>query len=334
MVKRKNLEDIREESGKRITRNMSKCKVCLEEVGPVFVDESQITVLCKECKERFHGPCVGISSNFFYNLINSGKKGWTCYLCNQNRLQFLENICKSVSDIDKRSTVNSNMISGLRVSVDEALIAMNDRIEQVRQEVANVSRIQSESPVPSRSTLSGSDDLSSIQAIERKNNLIIQNVPFVAGEDALSLRALVVKTAACFGYQLNGNDILTVVRLRGKPATSTGSSENLSRPFSTSLLAKFTDVTIKDDFFSNYITAVVNQKFVLASNVGLGSNQRIFINHHMSHELTRVKIKATEMKKAGLVERINARYDCVRVCVNDKWHRVTSLDSLAGLSSL
>lgn len=48
---------------------MTTCRNCLEPISHEFISEEIITLLCSECKSRFHGDCVGITSKFFYNLI-------------------------------------------------------------------------------------------------------------------------------------------------------------------------------------------------------------------------------------------------------------------------
>lgn len=356
MVKRKNVDQDPEGSSasKRTTRStMDKCKVCLEQVVPDFIDEDKITLLCRECNDRYHGDCVGVSSKFFYNLIQNGRKGWACYSCHQNKLQFLDSIEKRVRDMEEVTESNSIKISSVQSSCERALVAMDEKIADLKQSLLEeIELVKSSgsggSQTPSideivntvvsrqSSSLSNSDDVTFLRALHRKNNLVIQNVPVINGENAQVLNDIVVKIAACFGYDLDRNNIVIVIRLRNRASSESGSStgSNPQRPFSNSLLVKLSDITVKDDFFNSYISAVILKKYITGTNVGLNSNQRIFINHHLSPELSKIKIKASELKKSGFITKINARYDCIKVFVNNSWHKVTNFQALEDLSSM
>lgn len=348
----RNPEDARDIPAKKPALvTMDKCRVCLEIVDTNFEDENKISVLCRECKTRFHGDCVGVSSNFFYNLIQNGRKGWICYTCKENKMQFLTNISDHVSQIEARIDCTNNKVDNIRATVDEALVAMNEKIDQVRNSIySELDQLRSVSnTVPSTSSIeeinshigqqpsiqSNASDLSYIKSLQRKNNLIFQNIPPSLNENVQTLKSTVVKVAACFGYVLDPNNVVIVIRLRGKSPSGSGPSiSTLQRPVSNSLLVKLSDVSIKDELFNCYIAAITQQKFVTCSNIGLNSTLRIYINHHLSPELTKLKIKATELKRSGRFSKLNAKYDCIRVQVNGIWHRVTTMDELDQLSSM
>lgn len=346
MVKRKNNElSPRQNTSKRPTRSdMSNCKVCLEPIDFTSNDEELFTLTCRECKARFHGNCVGISSNFFYNLIRNARKGWACFTCIQNKMQFVENISERVQTIENTINVNSNKISNVQASVDAALVAMNEKIDEVRKSLHSEIQELKEREISDALTLNSgvqrqsssqpsSEDLSFIRSLQRKNNLIIQNIPLFTGENAQTLKSIVVKIAACFGYVLEPPNILVVIRLRNKNPQTNRQNTN-ERPLSNSLLVKLSDVTVKDDFFNSYISNVIQKKFITGTAIGISSNQRVYINHHLSPELSQIKMRASEMKKAGIISKINARYDCVRVFVNDTWHRVTDVQGLSQLAPM
>lgn len=338
MGKRKNLESTPcETAAKKVTRNnMSAvtCKVCLEPIDLFFVDEDTFNVLCRECKDRFHGDCVGIGSKFFYNLIQKSKRGWACYNCVENKMQFMDNITDRVTTIERNVEKNAAVVSNLQASVDAAFGAMNERIDEVRQslslELVSLKSTSAPSLATQNSSQTCSEEISYVRALQRQNNLIIQNIPGLVGENPQLLKEKIVKIATCYGHILNINDIVIVVRLRGKPIVEGQSNvrEILDRPFSNSLLVKFTDVSVKDEFFRKYIIAVSQKKFVTGASVGFPAGERIFINHHLSPDLSMIKMKASEMKKAGMISKISARYDCVKVFANNTWHKITNIEML------
>lgn len=341
MVKRRIEAESNEEHPqiKKVTRatTMSVCKVCMEPVSHDFISEDVITLLCCECKLRFHGDCVGVASKFFYNLIQKNKRGWTCYTCHDNKMQFLTNIAESVKVIDKKSEKNAKQIDSLKSSVDQALVNMTAMIEETKAELLSKIEVASNCDIEqiiqrvgtsiSQKTSSNSDsvDLSYVQSLERKNNLVIQNISVLSHESVENLKNVVVQIANLLLLQLDPNSIITVIRLRGKLE-----SDN-TRPLTNSILVKFSDMSTKDELFYKYILAVSKQNFINGSLLGLGSTQRIYINHHLTPQLSRIKSKATELKKGGKISKINARYDAVRVFVNDSWIRITDIDQLNNL---
>lgn len=342
MVKRRNCDQTSDcIPKKRATRHtMSKCNVCSETADVANNDEENIIVLCRECNSLFHGDCVGIPSKFLLMLCSSGR-GWACYDCIQNKMQFVENVVEKVNSIERKVEVNSGKICNVQASVEAALFAMNEKIEKVKSDLSiELEQARSMRPASSSSNSSLtpiSDELAYVRSFQRRNNLIIQNIPPTVDESPQSLKDIVMKIATCFGCNMDPDSIVIVTRLRNRvssaSSSSSGSSNSLSRPASNSLLVKFTDVTVKDDLFKNYILSVTKKLFVMGKDIGLVTNPRIYINHHLSPDLTRIKLKASEMKKAGLLSKINARYDCIKVFVNESWHKVTDIDTLNRWSS-
>lgn len=325
--KRKPDQILEEQPTKKNTRAMSNiCNICLEQVATDFVDENVINILCSVCKNRFHGECVGISSRFFYNLIVKTKKGWDCYPCRENKFQVLLNAAESVKTLEKKVEKNSNKFDHLKSSVDQALSALNDQINEVRSQVVNNSNAASVSNISSKTT--NSFEGSFVQILERKNNLLMQNIPIIDNESVLALKNLVVRFALCLSFVLDPSSINTIIRLRGK-----SSSTEAGRPLTNTILMKFFDVSTKDEFFSKYIVSVSKKIFVSASLLGLEGTQRIYVNHHLTPDLAKIKNKATEMKKSGLITKVSARYDSVRVLVNGQWVKITNLNQLDELSS-
>lgn len=253
-------------------------------------------------------------------------------MCHDNKLQFLSNIAESVKEIDRKADKNAKQIDSLKFSVDQALVNMTTMIEDTRAELLskiNVASncdleqiIQRVSESQKSSTSADSVDLSYVQSLERKNNLMIQNVPVLNNESVDSLKDIVVKIANLFLLDLDRNSILTVIRLRGKIE-----SDN-TRPLTNSILVKFSDMSTKDELFYKYITAVTSKVFISGSHLGLENTNRIYINHHLTPQLSRMKSKATELKKAGKISKINARFDSIRIFVNDSWVKVTDIEQL------
>lgn len=346
MAKRK-IDDPKTAVPRKITRlNMSSisCKVCRENIDLTISEDISWVLSCRECSDRYHGPCVGVSSNLFFNLIHSSDTGWACYNCIQNKMNFIDNIEERVTSIESTVDRNSATISNIQASVNAAIQIMSDKITTVqlnlRQEMEEIRSNAAASGTNSISSLPTSNaspvDFNYINSLQRRNNLFIQNIPVVVGETPQSLKVVVIKLAAAYGYDLLPEFISIVIRLRGKSSTSDQLNvrQILERPFVNALLVKLTDSSVKDDFFKKYIAAVTQKQFVTGTNIGIQSNRRIYINHHLTPELSAIKVKASELKANGVISKIHARYDCVKVLVRDTWIKVTNIEALSQIEEM
>lgn len=332
---------------KRVTRNnMQSCKVCAKPVNLEYVGEESVTVMCKMCNDRYHAACVGLTSDFVFKIIQSTRKGWLCYSCHQENFKFMTKLDERLSAVEKQVDLNSHQIKQVNTNADLAFNAINGKIvdsetklrneiRELREKIVSpidfnvdnfikqtkdeiMQSMQSMNQDPTKA--SAEADLKYVRNLQRKNNLVIGNVPIQNDESQESLKQVIIKIANALEVNLEPQHIVIIIRLNKKGDKS-----------SSPILVKFIDAVIKHDVFDAYINRVISKNPISFNSIGVNSTQRIFINHHISPELAEIKRKALEFKKNDLVEKVNARYNNIRVFINNKWHNV---DSMAALEAI
>lgn len=333
-----------EENGPKriITRQMMACKVCKEPVSYEFEGEDIVKVQCKTCGDRYHGSCAGITSTFFYNMITSSRRGWICYNCTQDRLNYVQKIDEKLdvlsktleAQIKQTSTLSATMEAGF-TSVAEKfedvdkrfnieIEIMKERLSEYERKLASIN-IQSTNEI-SINNLPSNNDITYMRDLQRKNNLIIQNIPSLPSENQQDLKEIVKKVANACGSDITHTDIASVIRLRKKPT-----DQSQQTRANSTLLVKFIDVTIKDDIFGGYIRTLTNKRPLTSSSIGTGGNTRVYINQHLSPELVRIKMKAVKLKETKAIAKVAASYNVVKVLYKEKWHKLHTMQQLEGL---
>lgn len=313
---------------KRITRkNMKPCRICSLPISLEYNGDEGVSVMCKICNEKFHAKCLGMSVDFVFKIIQSSKKGWTCHGCFQETFKFMENLDQRLKAIEEKVEGNSEKIKIVNVRTEQSLIQLNDHIVNLEsqlnnqiEEIRQLVRTNPPNPSNSVSDSSSAADIRYIRDLQRKNNLVISNVPIQNSESQDSLKLLVTKIAAALGCEMDTQQINVVIRLN-KKGDKTASA----------MLVKFTDEIIKQEVFSAYIATVTRKNPITFRSVGFQSDQRVYINHHISPELAEIKKKALELKKINVIGKVNARYNNIRVQIGGNWHNVTSMDQLKAL---
>lgn len=170
-------------------------------------------------------------------------------------------------------------------------------------------------------------DITYLRDLQRKNNLLIQNVPSSPSEN---LKDIVKKVANACGSDLNPTDIASVMRLQTKPTTNPLSTPNRPRSNDT-ILVKFVDTTVKDSIFDGYIKMLTDKKPLISTYIGFEGNTRIYLNQHLSPDLIKVKMRAVKLKEARIISKVSAAYNVVKVQYKDKWHKLYSFEQLQTL---
>lgn len=269
--------DTRANAKRPVTRQMTTCKVCKETVPYEFEGEDHIKVSCKSCNDRYHGPCVGISTSFFYNMINGSRKGWRCYNCVQDNMDYVQKFDERLDLLTRTVEAQSQQSKNLTASVEAGFQSVSDKFKEVdrrfnveieimKQRLGEYERKLANLNIPLDQTtainMSSSNDITYIKDLQRKNNLIIKGVPPSPSEN---LKEIITKVANACGAEINPTDIASVIRLRKKPSTEAPLQHSSS---DSSILVKFIDVTLKDDIFSGYIKKISDKK-PLSSASGL-----------------------------------------------------------------
>lgn len=339
----------------RVTRqSMGRCNVCTEQITLDYAGEENLTVMCRKCSTRYHCKCVGISSQFFFNLIQNSKKGWLCYGCSQDAFKFVQKLEERITNLEHQVQLNTHNIQQLTTSVDSGLEAidekyggiterLNEEIQILKNKMSGESLSMNQDEIvksiteetlrklhQSKST-SQNDDMRYVHALQRKNNLIFHNVPNEPLETKESLTKKVLKVCNALGVEVQPQNVSVAIRLNKKPSTRDNIRPAHSQPDIPVVLIKFCDAAIKDEIFNAYLDKIMNKAPLTQQAIGCQSSKRIYINHHLSPELARLKQKAIGLKKEGKVMKVNARYNYIRIYINNQWHKVDSTEGLDAL---
>lgn len=336
------IEDTSEEhhQTKRSTRqNMPSCKVCKLTIALEFIDEDVISVMCRQCGDRYHGDCVGITSKFFYNLILTSKKGWLCHICQQDKFNYMNKIELKVDTISEKVQRNTVELASVKSSCETQFGLFAEKIVQMEANYqAQIDEMKAKlelSKNPETNHNQGNttnkdqqSDITYMRNLQRRNNLIIQNVPILDNEDKHKLKQMIIRLAHACGYELSSSDIVSVMRL--KQNRTQGQIEP-RKPSSNAILVKLADVSIKDDLFSCYINNVNNKTPITTAGIGASGSKRIYINQHLSPELVKVKLKAVKLKELKIIDKLTACYNVIKIFKNGIWHKIYNTHQLDGL---
>lgn len=326
----------------RVTRStIMTCRVCLKQVGMGLTgDENEIVIICRKCFDLYHGVCVGITSMFFKNMIEGSSKGWVCYNCNQDSLVYMAKLDKKLDDLSEKVDQQGENLKGHVATCERAFIAADERMtsfeSRINTQVENMKRnmaeydaklaqVSNQSGTPAQThtqqSTSHAKDVNFIKDLQRRNNLIVHNIPHSGNETQLKLKEIIVKLANTCGSDIQLTDIISVFRLK-RNAT------NQNTPSSSAILVKFIDVSVKDEIFRGYVKNISNKTLITSAAIGTGGNQRIFINHHLSPELMKAKMIATKLKQRKLISKISANYNVIKIFVNDTWLKIYNVSQL------
>lgn len=65
--------------------------------------------------------------------------------------------------------------------------------------------------------------------------------------------------------------------------------------------------------------------------IGLGTNNRIYINHHLSYDLLLVKDKAMDLRREKIMDKVAPRYNLVKINIGGKWFKINNLQQLKNI---
>lgn len=172
-------------------------------------------------------------------------------------------------------------------------------------------------------------DVNYLKSLQRKDNLIVCGIPYSQYETQDDLISTMKKIAAVSGVDLNSDDISNIYRLRESiTRTSQG------RPNYPLIMVKFTKYSeAKQKIFRNYLKQIGEKIPLRCSQLGMSSSNRIYLNHHLTPLLLRIREQATGLRKLGVIERTIPRYDAIKILLLGKWYSVTTVEQLDKLTS-
>lgn len=326
----------------RITRQTTmNCKICKKPIHLQLSgdDDDDVVVTCRKCFDQYHGACSGVSGTFYHNMIENSSQGWLCYNCNQDSFNILARMNDRWNTVVDTVETHESKINTLASSTQSGFAAMEARatafedrmtsqIETLKvcladyhTKLENVTE-NTERANNCQSSTHPSKDLTYIKDLQRKNNLIVQNVPLVDNENQQKLKDIVIKLANSCGCDISSMDIVSATRLRRNTENQNASA------ISNAILVKFVDVSIKDNIFKGYIGTITNKAPITSSVIGTGGNHRIFVNQHLSPELMKVKMRAVKLKQLKMISKISANYNMVRIYKDENWIKIYDINQL------
>lgn len=344
------------------------CNECRKQASINGGDDEIFLMCCQLCEDCYHSKCVRIQSAYIIGEIRKNRFQWTCYKCQSQTLDSvldislrMEEMSNSVEAFNKQFTDLKLITAGYEVAVrnlnaeiQQLKASTNSQVAKLENEIQQLQTQKVEKTEMERlyevidqlqsriNDLENSKAIPNLEAperihteqlhylsnLQRRDDLIIQGIPDLTNESESLLKQTVVKLASSCGTILNPNQIKKVHRLKRKAQ----SSENNNNP--TSILVRLSDENLKENIFSSYLKsfATGNVDGLRLSCLGLEpSTKRIYLNHHLSPELMKIKTTALQMKKDGMIQRVISKYNQIRIQHDGAWHKVTStvqLDTL------
>lgn len=261
-------------SSRKTRQTVMQCSICYKEIPIEVASDDDVIVTCRKCDEKFHGSCVGIAPAFYRSMIEGSATGWVCYPCTTGTFEFLEGLNAKYEALANRvethekvlqkncgilqsheskinalastsrtvMAVTQEQTSSVELRVNSQLEALKSLVSEHESRLAvHESRLSNTNQFTPNAPLS--NDVTYIKDLQRKNNLIIQNVPILENEDSQMLKSTVMKVANACGVDIQATDIISATRLQKNP------TRQASSDISNAILAKFTDVHTRTKFF-------------------------------------------------------------------------------------
>lgn len=335
---------------RRVTRSTKPiCRYCQKQISATDTAFPR-KVACIKCKDEYHVECLGITSEYVLFKIESKAISWRCYECQETTFKIAEGIqteidglgdsVKKLADqfykLQNVTAAYESIAKELESRMESTARAQNERIEglesklndmrdlpeiiqQLRAEIDELRQSKTTPPPASKST---NDDVFYLRSLQRKHNLVIKNVPTSNNENEATLKEIVTKIGAVCGVEVKQDHIKSVHRM--KRQTKSGSTQP-GKSTDCPILAKFSEKDdIKSTFFMKYIGLIGKKTPLTCQAIGAQSTKRIFIDHHLSPELSEIKWKAIALKKANLIQNVIARYNIIKIHVENVWHSINN----------
>lgn len=334
-----NLSQKKGRTARNTRSNPMSCNVCDMAVSL----ETNDSIFCPNCQKTFHMNCAGISSQFLLEQFKKVK--WICVKCNYATLNLVTSIdstVDSISDGLERVTQSvaelKTITSSYELLVKNLTIRMETVEEQVKQLMATpcncnvnemkeaidamkaeISELKKGKTLPPTVLQKQEEQINYLRSQQRRNNLIITGIPEIPNENEKTLMHMISRIGNACGTVVVPPSICEVHRIKKKGSINEATDKK--RP--PAIFVRFTDNNkVKDDLFFNYLALIARNSPLTCKMVGINANNRIFINQHMSNSLLLVKDKAVYLKKLGIVQKVTARYNFVKISLNNNWHKI------------
>lgn len=281
--------------------------------------EENISCSSNSCNNTFHLTCVAMTKIYHEFFIVKKKQSWKCPLCETKSLEdlksanneFMSKLNKMQSDVD---TFNN------RVDICEMkLTSYNSQMKILVDTVSKTNEMYDTKIDEISSKVNNQDEklqkeICFIQGMQNQDELIINGVPQTEKEN---LSFIIIKIAAALNINITSDRIKKIYRM-GPQAENTITNAQKNKP----ILVKFNTTETRNLINSNYVQNLIEKKPLTLNNIGIPSNERVYINPHLPKCLTPLYKKALDMKKRNLINAVHAKINSIAIKIDNKWHKI------------
>lgn len=315
---------------------MGLCKIC----NKSFRTAEGPYVTCIQCQNGYHTSCLCMDDKYvdFLKTINMMYICPPCHVQSSTTNSFLlskiEDMMKKMDDKfqEHRPLDMSNLSEIIVQSVSKAVAPLETTINEIKNSlVANTNRIDTleakvdgilNNPATTLGAGSINKEIITLRAQLTQNNLIVSGIKQLNEENVFTI---VQNIGAKLNTKIDPINVKRVARMQ-----KAGQNEDKQ---SSSILVEFVHDYIKDRLMENYLTGIRNKQYLKCCDIGINSEDRIYLNKHVPKEIIKLFGKCNQMKKAGKIQHAIPKGNFVLIKFKDKWIRIydeQELTTLAG----
>lgn len=199
-------------------------------------------------------------------------------------------------------TLIDNMRSEIHSKIDAVKTELDGKLNAVALDIQSL-RVEYTAKFQTNSdaldTLNGKVNTvsSTVQNIENRNDLIINGIPYLKGEDLT-----VFFRAICKHLDIHGDAVplVDIRRLKSGPLNDGDSSL---------VLVQFAMKNVRDDFYGAYL----RKRELQLCHLGFDSTRRVYVNENLTLAVRKLKAAAIRLKKAGKLSSVYTKTGVVYV---------------------
>ncbi len=292
------------------------CKICKATLNTHVIN-------CHSCDSLFHRSCTGVSEDFYQHFIVAEDCPWYCHFCEMKVLQTSETLSTNIDTArDEIQNVIEEQFNTLSAMISTTKQEMNIKLTKLENTVMTEIQSMKESISEVVHDNNSDERINFLEAELKKKNLILNGIPQMNNEN---LHDIIIKIGQICGIPINPSDIETAFRVKSKTFSHEDNVPTLPDP---AILVKFFAENVKSNLFSGYLKLINRQQFLKCNNLGLPTNNRIYMNHHLSPGLRKLYDRALLLKKAAVFQAVTTKSHVIAVKVNEKWIDIASEQQL------
>lgn len=299
------------------------CKICRHNTVFGQSDNPNPAVLCTICSNAFHTTCAGVSEGFYLHYILTKGKPWFCYECEVQSREEARDSVAAISRVERMASAISSELMKLQSQDSCWRQEFETRMtEMMDKKITEAQIAATNNPETARHGHASHSSNTNATTSHRKN-VIVTCVPINPEENVVTI---VKKIAKQISF-LQTNFIDNCFRIyRGE------TRNEYAKP--PSILVKFTTEMLRDGFLKSYYNYLKKHQLV-ASDIGLDGDHRIYVNEHLTPEVQQLLNKTLELKRRKIVSQVASHFNyiSVKITVNERiiWKRIYNEGDLDAL---